>query len=73
MQKIEHISCIYHAILFSVPKEVRVNSTHYLIEKIHSKRELQNIATNNSGDIDHKDFMKIYKMARLNKIKLNMI
>ena len=28
---------------FSVPKEVRLNSTHYLIMKIHSKRELQQI------------------------------
>ena len=26
---------------FSVPKEVRLNSTHYLIMKIHNKRELQ--------------------------------
>ena len=25
---------------FSVPKEVRLNSTHYLIMKIHNKREL---------------------------------
>ena len=46
---------------FSVPKEVRLNSTHYLIMKIPSKRELQNIATNHSADIDYIDFMKIYK------------
>ena len=26
---------------FSVPKEVRLNSTHYLIMKIHNKSELQ--------------------------------
>ena len=26
---------------FSVPKEVRLNSTHYLIMKIHNRRELQ--------------------------------
>ena len=45
---------------FSVPKEVRLNSTHYLITKIHNKRELQQIATNHSADIDYKDFMKIY-------------
>ena len=37
---------------FSVPKEVRLNSTHYLIMKIHNKRELQSIATNHSADID---------------------
>ena len=46
---------------FSVPKEVRLNSTHYLIMKIHNKRELPNIAINHSGDIDYKDFLKIYR------------
>ena len=30
---------------FSVSKEVRSNSTHYLIIMMHNKRELQNIAT----------------------------
>ena len=34
---------------FSVPKEVRLNCTHYLTMKIHNKRELQNIATNRAG------------------------
>ena len=29
---------------FSVPKDVRLNSTHYLIIKINNKRELQNIS-----------------------------
>ena len=46
---------------FSVPKDVRLNSTHYLIMKINNKRELQNIAINHSADIDFKDFMKIYR------------
>ena len=46
---------------FSVAKEVRLNSTHYLIMEIHNRRELQNIATNHSADIDYKDFMKICK------------
>ena len=44
----------------SVPKEVRLNSTHYLVE-IHNKRELQNIAISHSTDIDYKNFMNIYK------------
>ena len=44
---------------FSVPKEVRLNSTHYLIMKIHNQKELQHIATNHSTDIDYKDFMMI--------------
>ena len=46
---------------FSVPKDVRLNSAHYLIMKINSKRELQNIATNHSADIDYKAFIKIYR------------
>ena len=45
---------------FSVPKDVRLNSTHYLIMKIDNKRELQNIALNHSADIDYQDFKKIY-------------
>ena len=46
---------------FSVPKIVRLNSTHYLIMKINNRRELQNIAINHSADIDYKDFVKIYR------------
>ena len=46
---------------FSVLKEVRLHSTHYLKIKIHSKRELQNIVLNHSADIDYKDFLKIYR------------
>ena len=46
---------------FSVPKEVRLNSTHYLIMKIHNRKELQQIAINHSSDIDYKDFLKIYR------------
>ena len=46
---------------FSVQKDVRLNSTHYLIMKINNRKELQNIAINHSADIDYKDFMKIYR------------
>ena len=46
---------------FPVPKDVRLNSTHYLIMKISKKRELQNIAINHSADIDYNDFLKIYR------------
>ena len=46
---------------FSVPKDVRLNLTHYLIMKINNKIELQNIAINHSADIDYKDFVKIYR------------
>ena len=46
---------------FSVPKDVRLNLTHYLIKKVNNKKELQNIAINHSADMDYKDLMKIYK------------
>ena len=46
---------------FSVPKDVRLNSTHYLIMKINNRREWQSIAINHSADIDYKDFMNIYR------------
>ena len=46
---------------FSVPKDVRLNSTHCLIMKINNRKELQNIAINDSADVDYKDFMKIYR------------
>ena len=46
---------------FKVPKDVRLNSTHFFIMKIPNKKELQQIALNHSSDIDFKDFMKIYK------------
>ena len=46
---------------FSVPKDPRLNLTHYLIMKINNKRELQNISINHSANIDYQDFMKIYR------------
>ena len=46
---------------FKVPKDVRLNSTRFLIMKISNKRELQQIALNHSSDIEFKDFMNIYK------------
>ena len=45
----------------SVPKDVRLNTIHYLIMKINNKRELQNIARNHSTDIDYKDFVQMYR------------
>ena len=41
---------------FKVPKDVRLNSTHFFIMKIPNKRELQQIALNHSSDIEFKDF-----------------
>ena len=47
---------------FKVPKDVRLNKTHFFINKIPNKRELQQIAINHSSDIGFKDFVKIYKI-----------
>ena len=46
---------------FSFPKDVRLNSTHYLIMEINNRKELQNIAINHSSDIDYNDFVRIYR------------
>ena len=43
---------------FSVPKDLRLNSTHYLIMKINNRKKLQNIAINHSAGIDYKNFTK---------------
>ena len=37
---------------FSVPRDVRLDLTHYLTMKINNRKELQNIAINHSADID---------------------
>ena len=46
---------------FKVPKDSRLNTTHFFILKIPNKRELQQIVLNRSSGIDFKDFIKIYK------------
>ena len=46
---------------FKVPKDVRLNTTHFFITKIPNKRELQQIAINHSSDINTKDFANIYR------------
>ena len=52
---------------FAVPKDIRLNSTHYFIMKISTKQELcipyalHPIASHNSSDIDFKDLMNLYK------------
>ena len=46
---------------FGVPKEVRLNSAHYLIMKLRNKRELQQISINHLADIDYRDFLRIYR------------
>ena len=46
---------------FKIPKDFRLNSSHFFITKIPNKGELQQIAINNSTDINTKDFANIYR------------
>ena len=46
---------------FSVPKDIRLNSTYFFIMKIPNRQELTQIASHNSSDIDFRDFMNLYK------------
>ena len=45
----------------SVPKDVILNSTHYLIMKINNRKELQNIAINHSAHIGYNNCVMIYR------------
>ena len=53
--------CFLTQSYFSVPKNIRLNCTHYILFKLNNKRELQNIAINHLADIDYNDFIKIYR------------
>ena len=46
---------------FSVPKDAKINLTHFLIIKIHNKNKLKQIAIDHFVDINYKDFLKIYR------------
>ena len=62
MSKTKNISLVFTTeSYFSVPKDVRLNSTQYLIMKINNKIELENIATDHSAGINYNDFKKIYR------------
>ena len=55
---------------FKVPKDERLNSTHFFIMKIPNKRELQQIALNHSCDID--DFISKTKPRNPEKKKIEI-
>ena len=46
---------------FKVPKDIRLDTTHFFIAKIPNRRELREIARNHSSDISAKDFTNIYR------------
>ena len=43
---------------FTIPKTIKLNSTHYYVMKIPNKKEFQQIAFNHASDIE---FMNRYK------------
>ena len=55
--------CFLSQSYFSVPKDVKLNCTHYILFKLNNKGELRNIAINHSADIDYKDFIKISRVC----------
>ena len=52
---------------FSIPKQVRLYITYFLIMKINNKRELKNTTTTHFADIDYKVFVKIIENAQKNR------
>ena len=46
---------------FGVPKNIRLNSTHYFVMKTPNKRELQLIAFNYLSDTHFQDFMNLHE------------
>ena len=59
MQKTKYFTRIITQSYFSVLKDERLNSAHYLIMKTNNRKKLQNIAINHSAVIDFNDFVKI--------------
>ena len=58
---------------FTVPKNIRVNCTHYFIMKIPNKREFQETAFISSSDIDFKDFINLYKKCTAKSYSLLVV
>ena len=58
---------------FRTPKDVRLNSTHYILMKIGNKKELKSIAEKKSGHLDFKDFLKIYNYCTREPYSFKMV
>ena len=55
------------------PKDVRLNSNHYMLMKIGSKKELKYVVEEKLGYIDYKDFLKIYNYCTKEPYSFMMI
>ena len=45
---------------FRALKDARLNSTHHILMKTGNKKELKSIAEEKPGNLDYKDFLKMY-------------
>ena len=54
---VKYFRCLYYTIILQMPKDIRLNSTHFRIMKIPNKRELEQTVLNHSSDTDFKDFI----------------
>ena len=55
-----NVSIVFITSYFRALKDARLNSTHYILIKIGNKKELKSIAEEKSGNLDYKDFLKMY-------------
>ena len=51
---------------FLVPKNIKLNSTHYLFYENSKQTKLQQIAFNHLSDIDFKEFLNLYNKCTVN-------
>ena len=52
---------VFNTQSYNIPKDVRLNNSHFFIAKILNKREVQQVAINHSSDINTKHFANIYR------------
>ena len=57
-----NVSLVITQSYFDIPKDVRLNTSHFFIAKIPNKREINQIA--HSSDVNTKDFVNIYRKCR---------
>ena len=60
MQKIKYFYCLITQSYFRALKDARLNSTHYVVMKINNKKELKSMTEETAGNIDYRDFLKMY-------------
>ena len=61
MQKTKYFTCFYYSVLFFCSKRFQIKFNTSFNHEKKKRKKLQNIAINNSADIDYKEFMKIYR------------